>query len=277
MSALASSLLLGGCAGQARTSGNLGLMTSLPILWAEEPSIGAMLSKAEAPPHWARGVLEARGTLVPLDRIAGDTLRDVDLAVLAQPRALAPEELAALDRWVRGGGRLLLFADPMLTAHSIFAVGDKRRPQAIAMVDPLLAHWGLELAFDDAAGEGEATVQAAGLSLPVNLPGTLTTGSKRCSVDPSALVATCRIGRGRAVIVADAALLESEGLAGPEARKTALVGLLALVENRRQNAPGKTGVEPGNAGKREIMTLENNDIPARAKRGFAPVNLDKIE
>ena len=173
--------------------------------------------------------------------------------------------------------KLLLFADPMLTAHSIFPVGDKRRPQAIAMVDPLLAHWGLELAFDDAAGEGEATVQAAGLSFPVNLPGALKTSSERCLVDPSALVATCRIRGGRAVIVADAALLESEGLTGPEARKTALVGLLALVENRRQNAPGKTGVEPGNAGKREIKSLKNNDIPPYAKRGFAPVNLDRIE
>ncbi|MFM6931632.1 MAG: Gldg family protein, partial [Novosphingobium sp.] len=182
--ALTSSLLLGACAGQAQTRRNLGVMTSLPILWAEEPSIGAMLSKAEAPPHWARGVLEARDAVVPLDRIAGDTLRGVDLAVLAQPRPLAPDEMAALDRWVRGGGKLLLFADPMLTAHSIFPVGDKRRPQAIAMIDPLLAHWGLELGFDDAAAEGEAVVRAAGLSLPVNLPGALKASGKRCTVDP---------------------------------------------------------------------------------------------
>ncbi|WP_310534603.1 Gldg family protein [Novosphingobium sp.] len=277
MAALASSLLLGACAGQARTSGKLGLMTSLPILWTEEPSIGAMLSKAEAPPHWARGVLEARGNIVPLDRIASQTLRGVDLAVLAQPRPLSPEEMAALDRWVRGGGKLLLFADPMLTAHSIFPVGDKRRPQAIAMVDPLLAHWGLELGFDDAAEEVEATVQAAGLSLPVNLPGTLKASNKRCSVDPSALVATCRIGRGRAVIVADAALLESEGITGPEARKSALAGVLALVENRRESTSGKIGVRAGKAGEREIIPFENNNMLVSPKRGFSPVNLDRIE
>lgn len=252
-------------------------MTSLPILWAEEPSIGAMLSKAEAPPHWARGVLEARGTVVPLDRIAGDTLRGVKLAVLAQPRPLSPEEMAALDRWVRGGGHLLLLADPMLTAHSIFPVGDKRRPQAIAMVDPLLAHWGLELGFDDAAEEGEAVVQAAGLSLPVNLPGTLKARGKRCTVDLSALVATCRIGWGRAVIVADAALLESEGTTGPEARKSALAGLLALVENRRQSASGKTGVKAGRVFSGELIPLQNNGIPVRPKRGFAAVNLDRTK
>lgn len=277
MAALASSLLLGACAGHSQTRDNLGLMTSLPILWAEEPSIGAMLSKAEAPPHWARGVLEARGPVVPLDRIASQTLRGVGVAVLAQPRPLGPEELAALDRWVRGGGKLLLFADPMLTAQSIFPVGDKRRPQAIAMVDPLLAHWGLELGFDDATGEGEATVQAAGLSLPVNLPGTLKASGGHCTVDPSALVATCRIGRGRAVIVADAALLESEGVTGPEARKSALVGLLALVENRHEGESGKTGVKPGKIGRREIMTFKNSSLSLNANHGFSPVNLDRIE
>ena len=227
-----SSLFLGACAGQAATQTRLGLMTSLPILWTEEPSIGAMLSKGEVPPHWARALLEGQGHVVPLDRIADDTLRGVDLAVLAQPRPLAPEEMAALDRWVRGGGRLLLFAEPMLTAHSIFPLGDKRRPQAIAMVDPLLAHWRLELAFDEEAAEGETTVKAAGLDLPVNLPGTLASRSKRCTVDGSGLIATCRIGKGRAVIVADAALLESEGVTDPEPRKSALRGLLALVDKR---------------------------------------------
>ena len=252
-------------------------MTSLPILWAEETSIGAMLSKAEAPPHWARGDIEARGTVVPLDRIASETLRGVDLAVLAQPRALAPEEMAALDRWVRGGGHLLLFADPMLTAHSIFPVGDKRRPQAIAMVDPLLAHWGVELGFDDAAEEGEAVVQAAGLSLPLNLPGTLKTRGKRCTVDPSALVATCRIGRGRAVIVADAALLESEDATGLEVRKSALFGLLALVENRPQSTSGKTGVEAGKVVEGELIPIQNNGIPVSPEHGFTPVNLDRTK
>ena len=207
-------------------------MTSLPILWTEEPSIGAMLGKGEAPPHWAKAVLESRGALVPLDRIANETLRGVDLAVLAQPRPLAPEEMVALDRWVRGGGRLLLLADPMLTAHSIFPLGDPRRPQAIAMVDPLLAHWGLELGYDDDAAEGERVVRARGIDLPVNLPGSLKTSGRRCTVDATGLIATCRIGQGLAVLVADAALLESEDGMNPEPRKSALLGLLKLVDKQ---------------------------------------------
>lgn len=207
-------------------------MTSLPILWAEEPSIGAMLGKGEAPPHWARAMLEARGQIYPLDRIANETLRGVDLAVLAQPRPLAPEEMVALDRWVRGGGRLLLFADPMLTAHSIFPLGDPRRPQAIAMVDALLAHWGLDLGYDDEAAEGEKVVRAGGIDLPVNLPGSLKASGKRCTVDGSGLIATCRVGQGLAVVVADAALFESEGPEAPEPRKSALFALLDLVDKR---------------------------------------------
>lgn len=208
-------------------------MTSLPILWTEEPSIGAMLGARDKPPHWAKALLEGRGALVPLDRIANETMRGVDLAVLAQPRPLAPEEMVALDRWVRGGGRLLLFADPMLTAHSIFPLGDPRRPQAIAMVDPLLAHWGLQLDYDDDAVEGEKVMRAGAIDLPVNLPGSLKARGSRCSVDGSGLVATCRIGQGRAVVVADADLLESEsGANAPESRKSALSALLDLVDKR---------------------------------------------
>jgi hypothetical protein len=205
-------------------------MSSLPILWAEAPDIGNMLGNSSAPPHWARGVLEARGKLYPLDRIANETMRGVDIAVLAQPRALSPEEMVALDRWVRGGGKLLLFADPMLTAPSIYPIGDKRRPQAIAMVDPLLVHWGLELHFDEAAAMGVGTIQSDGLAIPVNLPGELRLTGNQCSTDKAGLVARCRIGLGQAVIIADTSLLETGQEVAEKSRISMLEELLNLVD-----------------------------------------------
>lgn len=204
-----------------RTSSNpaerpaLGLFTSLPIWWGESDSIAQML--AEPPkPHWAREWLEQRYRVAPLDTLGGDPLPQ--LLLIAQPRALAPQENVALDNWVRHGGRVLLFADPMLTWHSRFAIGDKRRPQDVVLLSPILSRWGLELRFDE--GQTSSAREIAGL--PVNLAGSLAlTGNghnANCRLFAEGLVAQCEIGKGRATIVADAAMLEPEAAeAGQEA------------------------------------------------------------
>ena len=183
----------------------LGLFTSLPILWAEAPDIAGMLA-ADAPPHWARTALENRYRVTPLNTLAPPA--DVKLLLAAQPRALTPDENVALDGWVRGGGKVLVFADPLLTWDSRFAPGDRRRPQDTVLISPILARWGLGLAFDEGQPPGERDVAG----IPVNLPGTLTLRpggfESRCTIGEAGLIARCAIGKGRAVIVADAAVLE---------------------------------------------------------------------
>ena len=198
----------------------MGLFTSLPIWWGESESIAETL--AEPPqPHWVRSLLEQRYRVTPLDTLGPDALPP--LLLIAQPRPLAPQENVALDTWVRQGGRVLLFADPMLTWHSRFAIGDKRRPQDVVLLSPILYRWGLELRIDEAQPGGER--EMAGL--PVNLPGWLVlTGQghkAHCDLSPQGLVARCRIGKGRATIVADAALLEPEAASDGQ---DALEGLL---------------------------------------------------
>lgn len=204
-------------AGKPGTRPALVLFTSLPILWGEAPSVSAMLATAQ-PDHWAREVLDAQFTVTPRDTLmlpAGETR-----LIMAQPRPLSPQENVALDTWVRGGGRVLLFADPMLTYESAFPLGDRRRPQDVALLSPILARWGLELRFDDAQPGGEREI--AGTDFPVNLAGTLATVSgghrSTCRIEQAGLVATCAIGRGAALIVADAALLEP---ADPNGRRAA--------------------------------------------------------
>jgi hypothetical protein len=213
--------------GEAHGAHRIGLFTSLPILWAEADSVSAML-RNDAPPHWARGELEHRGALLALDNLTPGArgLGRIDLLVLAQPRPLAPDENVALDNWVRGGGRVLLFADPMLTAPSSFALGDKRRPQDIAMLSPILGHWGLRLEFDDNQPAGEHRVVSAGMVLPVNLPGRLVVTGGNCVSPDIGLVARCRIGKGEALVVGDAALLEPVGPGAVAERRAALDGLL---------------------------------------------------
>ncbi|VWX46559.1 GldG family protein [Novosphingobium sp. 9U] len=184
------------------------------------------------PQHWAARTLAEQGKVVPVDTLAGEQglpLPSSALLVLVQPRPLTPDENFALDTWVRGGGHVLLFADPMLTAASDYPLGDPRRPQDIAMLSPILSHWGLALAFDEAQPRGEQSVEARGIRLPVNLRGQLgVSAGAHCRVGKEQLLADCRIGKGRAIVVGDAALFDGED-AG---RITALEALIALAISR---------------------------------------------
>lgn len=196
-----------------------GLYTSLPILWGESEDIGGFLG-GDRQEHWALGPLRAGSSLKVLDSLSDERgalpLAPEDVLVLAQPRPLSPDENVALDDWVNAGGRVLLFADPMLTAHSIFALGDARRPQDIALLSPILGRWGLLLEFDDAQQPGERRVKLAEGVVPVNLPGRFRPAeraglSARCSFEAGGLLADCKVGEGRVVALADAAFLEDSG------------------------------------------------------------------
>ena len=187
----------------------LGLMGTIPIYWGEAGDFGEVLAGGENA-HWARVRLETDYELSPLDTLDESSLAGIDLLMLAQPRALSPAENVALDAWVRGGGRLLLFADPMLTGESRFAIGDRRRPQDVILLSPILDHWGLALAFDEERPAGPMLVRAGNTAIPVNLPGSLDVGSgeAECAILVAQVLAECRIGRGRALVLADAALLD---------------------------------------------------------------------
>lgn len=211
--------------GGARDNDRLGLLTTLPIYWSEANDIGERLD-GDAPPHWARTALAARYELVPLDTLESDQLALLRKLLMAQPRPLSPSENVALDDWVRGGGTLLLFADPLLTEHSRFAIGDRRRPQDVVLLSPILARWGLELRFDDEQGEGERIAGDSAVALPVHYPGELELKAggfdSTCRIERAGLIAKCNIGRGTATIVADAALLESDRENGAPTLETIL-------------------------------------------------------
>jgi hypothetical protein len=190
----------------------LGLMGTIPIYWGEAGDFGELVAGGQDA-HWARTRLEADYRLSPLDTLDEASLAGIDLLMLAQPRALSPAENVALDTWVRGGGKLLLFADPMLTGESRFAIGDRRRPQDVILLSPILDHWGLALAFDEDRAAGPALVRAAGTAIPVNLPGSLAVGEgdSDCAILAGDVLVECRIGRGSALVLADAALLDLHG------------------------------------------------------------------
>lgn len=241
---LAAAMALAGC-GQARNdqavanpNSQIGLYTSLPIVWNENQRVADLLA-SDAPTHWLLPALRSHGRLVPLDSLAGPSAKSSDsgvlplpgdaILILAQPRPLSPQENVALDNWVRGGGRVLLFADPMLTEHSIYPLGDARRPQDVALLSPILARWGLELEFDEAQPRGGRLMAVNGTDVPVNLSGQFRVTGPGCDTQAGGLLAMCGIGKGQVVALADAALLESDSQ-GDSVRISALNALLSRLD-----------------------------------------------
>ena len=182
------------------------LLTSLPLMFGESFSV----EQGGTP---ALAALESRYKVVPISVTAPGELAKGRLLLMAQPRAQPAEDLVALDKWVRSGGRLLLLADPMLEWRSELPLGDPLRPPPMFMDTGLLAHWGLRL---DAPDErGVATRELRGSEVVTVSPGRLFGG---CRIGPGRLAADCRVGKGRATIVADADLLDVARL-GPDGHR----------------------------------------------------------
>lgn len=199
LTALLAIFMATGCGARSAEKPELMLMTGLPIVWGEG-EIGDTLSGAREPAGAYRWLID-RYNVTLLDILGPRTLSAPTL-LLAQPRALGPAELVALDKWVRVGGRVLVLADPKLDWASAHAVGDPLAPPRMTLLDPLLSHWGLRL---DLREGGRETA------------GRFVRERGRCAVSADGLVARCGLGEGRAVIVADADFLhDSEGKAGVE-------------------------------------------------------------
>jgi len=194
-------------------------MGTVPLYWGEARDLAELIG-GDSRPHWAREVLERRFSLTPLDFLDEGALAGQSRLLLAQPRGLAAQENVALDAWVRRGGRLLLFADPMMTGDSRHGIGDRRRPQDVILLSPILRHWGLQLAFDPDQPAGLRWGEIAGRRLPVNLAGHISlaelgAGEREaaalCAPNEGGLWVRCRLGEGHIVVIADAALLDHAG------------------------------------------------------------------
>jgi hypothetical protein len=173
------------------------LLTSLPIVFGEDFSI-----QGEGSP--ALKALQTRYRVLPISVTDPAELAKGRLLLMAHPLAQPAEDLVALDRWVRDGGRVLLLADPMLEWPSDRPLGDALRPPAMFMDTGLLAHWGLRL---DAPDErGPQVRKLGGFEVLTASPGALF-GS--CRISEDRLVAHCAVGQGRATIVADGDLLDT--------------------------------------------------------------------
>jgi hypothetical protein len=182
----------------------LHLMTALPLVWGESGPLDPESRPAEAYLY-----LQREFDVRPIDAFTGDSLAEARLLLLAQPRLLAPEELVALDAWVRAGGRALVLTDPLLAWPTELPLGDIRRPPATGLLDPLLAHWGLALEPPSAPRIelSELAQQGETRRLALAAPGRFRPEGEACRLAGHPWLARCAPGAGRVLLVADADLL----------------------------------------------------------------------
>lgn len=207
----------------------VGLVTSLPIYWPDGAALDDLANPAVALP-WTRQALEKDYTLHPFDTLSPATdageplpgletpegvindLDKLDRLAIIQPRGLSPQDNVALDDWVRGGGRLLLVLDPLLTGHYETAIFDPRHPAGSALIPPVVARWGLAMSYDEMQPMELRAVEARHGLLPVVMGGQISIvdpDAASCELDAESVIAYCAIGEGRVTLVADAALFEA--------------------------------------------------------------------
>jgi hypothetical protein len=194
------------------------LLTSLPLMFGEDFSLqgggSPVLSK-----------LQTRYRVRPISVADPAELAKGKLLLMAHPNAQPAEDLVALDDWVRRGGRLLLLADPMLEWPSKRPLGDPLRPSPMFADTGLLAHWGLTL--QPPAERGPQERRIGGFRVATMSPGEL---SGQCSISADKLIADCRVGKGRAIVIGDADLLNVEQIEGGAENLDALLEELARLE-----------------------------------------------
>lgn len=234
-SALAALLALAQCTAADSPSGDqpvrpsIQLMTSLPLVWGDGASMESILSGDSEPAPIYR-YWQNQYEMLAVDSLEDLAAENPDIVLLAQPRAMAPADLADLDAWVRAGGAAIILTDPDLVWPSELPLGDPRRPLTTGLLSPLLGHWGLELvALGESRAEaaklrvGKYSFTSRGIGLLEPLPANASPAA-RCDIEQGGFLAQCSIGEGRATVVADADLLDA-----------------ALWPEEAQQSPGKSG------------------------------------
>ena len=182
------------------------ILTGLPLRWSASPTIAAMIAEGtNDDPALAR--LAAAGPVSLVDSLIDHVPPPGGTLLIAHPRALAPQELVAIDAFVRGGGHAVVLADALSGWPARHPLGDPRNAPITSLLTPLLGHWGVTLGTAP-AGEREALpADVAGSRLRLFSAGRFDRLPQQCHAYADRRVAHCRIVRGAAWLIGDADLL----------------------------------------------------------------------
>ncbi len=135
----------------------IGLMSTLPVNGGFNPQ-----TRAPSSPWMAIAQLQEFFTVDTLETDISVVPDDMDLVMLVHPVQLPETTLYALDQFVLGGGRLLLFVDPMSQAAGPMSMDPSQESAGPnSNLEPLLSAWGVQLAAD-ILGDAGAALQVQG-------------------------------------------------------------------------------------------------------------------
>jgi hypothetical protein len=182
------------------------MLSSLPLRWAGQGDLSAMLRRGAADdPALIR--LEKTHRVALVDSLAEHVPPAGAVLLLAHPRALPPQDLVAIDAFVRGGGRAVVLADALSGWPAPHPLGDSRNPPVTSLLTPLLDRWGLTLGAAPAGETAALGVDLDGRRLRLFSAGRFEARPPGCATQAGARIVHCRIGAGEAWLVGDADLL----------------------------------------------------------------------
>lgn len=182
------------------------MLTGLPLRWSGSGDIAAIIAdKAGDDPALVR--LEAMGQVSLVDSLIDAVPPPGGALLIAHPRALAPQELVAIDAFVRGGGKAVVLADALSGWPAPHPLGDPRNPPVTSLLTPLLDHWGVTLGAAPTDDNDASAVDVGRARLRLSSAGAFERLPPTCRSFADRRVAQCRIGAGEAWLVGDADLL----------------------------------------------------------------------
>ena len=165
----------------------IGLISSLPIGGGFDPT-----SQKMSDPWAVMQQLDDMFEVRPLGLEVKEIDKDVKLLMVVHPKALADDTVYAIEQFVLGGGRLLLFVDPNSNVDQSGA--DPQNPSAAMFADKssnlekLLAAWGVDYKADQVVVDRALglQVQISQTEPPVTHP--LILGLRKEQMNPEDLV-----------------------------------------------------------------------------------------
>ena len=120
----------------------IGVMSDMPLLGSFDPQSGRQIP--------GQIVFEQLQKIYEVKSIATNisNIEAVDLLMVVHPKALSQEALFAIDQYVMGGGRLVVFVDPMAQSQEV--PNDPQNPMAQVQADrssdlgQLFSAWGIQ-------------------------------------------------------------------------------------------------------------------------------------